>query len=240
MATVERDEQSYSELKDVDLKAVRVGLIKEFMTDGLDSGVKKQIEATVEKLKSQGAIIEEVSIPSVGLALAVYYVLCPAEVSSNLSRYDGQRYGYSSPKATNLNESYSLSRSEGFGDEAKRRIMIGTYVLSSGFYDAYYQKAQLVRTKLINEFNAVFQKYDILIGPTAPVTAFEVGAHTADPLEMYLTDVMTVAANLIGAPSISVPGGKANNMPVGIQLITPQHKDKFLLNFAQKVEAINT
>ena len=160
------------------------------------------------------------------MALACYYVLCPAEVSSNLSRYDGQRYGFSDPKAKTLEESYSLSRSHGFGDEAKRRIMIGTYVLSSGYYDAYYKRAQQLRTKLIEEFNEVFKSVQYLIGPVAPTTAFKIGEHSNDPLEMYMQDIMTVAANLVGIPSISVPGAHDGKLPVGIQLMAPQRYDR--------------
>ncbi len=234
--TIDRNDSSYADLQDVDVSKLKIGVIKEFMSEGLDPGVADRINAVIEMYKKQGASVEEVSIPSIGLALAVYYVLCPAEVSSNLSRYDGQRYGYSAPQAKNLEESYGISRSEGFGDEAKRRIMIGTYVLSSGYYDAYYQKAQLVRTKLIKEFDVVFSKFDVLVGPTAPVTAFEVGEHSNDPLEMYLIDIMTVAANLVGAPSISIPAGDSEGLPVGMQLITPQNKDKFLLEIAKTTE----
>lgn len=234
--TIDRDKQPYSELSRTDLSKLRVGVIKEFFSEGLDGGVRDRIEKAITMYKQEGATVEEVSIPSIGLALAVYYVLCPAEVSSNLSRYDGQRYGYSSKHAKTLDESYSLSRSEGFGDEAKRRIMIGTYVLSSGYYDAYYQKAQLVRTKLIKEFEKVFEDYDVLIGPTAPVTAFKVGEHTSNPLEMYLIDIMTVAANLVGTPSISIPAGTSGDLPVGLQLIAPQHQDKKLLEIANTTE----
>lgn len=234
--TIQRDVAAYDELDSIDFKNLRVGVIKEYFSDGLDSGVRNQIELSIETLRKAGATVEEVSVPSIGLALAVYYILCPAEVSSNLSRYDGQRYGYSASGAKNLSESYSLSRSQGFGDEAKRRIMIGTYVLSSGYYDAYYQRAQLVRTKLIREFERVFSEYDILLGPTAPVTAFKVGEHTSDPLEMYLIDIMTVAANLIGAPSISIPAGESGGLPVGLQLIAPQNNDRLLLSVAAATE----
>src|SRR6478609_7106503 len=160
------------------------------MEQGLDPGVKQIIEDSIEKLKQAGAAVEEISLPSLPLALAVYYIVCPAEVSSNLSRYDGQRYGYAAKDAKNLDESYELSREQGFGAEAKRRIMIGTYVLSSGYYDAYYKKAQTVRTKIINEFSDAFKNYDFLIGPTCPNTAFKIGERSHDPLQMYLSDIM--------------------------------------------------
>jgi aspartyl-tRNA(Asn)/glutamyl-tRNA(Gln) amidotransferase subunit A len=172
------------------------------------------------------------------MALAVYYIVCPAEVSSNLSRYDGQRYGYAYKDAKDLNESYAKSRSIGFGKEAKRRIMIGTHVLSSGYYDAYYKKAQTVRTKLINEFNSVFEHVDFLIGPTSPSVAFKIGENVSDPLKMYLTDIMTVAVNLVGVPAISIPAGMSDNLPVGLQLIAPQRKDRALLELAAKTEEL--
>lgn len=232
--TIEREE-NYS-LSNFDFKGKRVGVVKEYMDDGLELGVKKTIESSIAKMKSLGAEIVEVSLPSLPLALAVYYIICPAEVSSNLSRYDGQRFGYSSKKAKNLEDSYTISRSEGFGTEAKRRIMIGTYVLSSGYYDAYYKKAAMVRTKLINEFNDVFGSVDLLVGPTAPMTAFRVGEKVDDPLKMYLIDIMTVAANLTGVPSISVPAGESLGFPVGLQLIAPFGKDKLLLEAAKTFE----
>lgn len=233
--TIKRQE-NYSDLSSVEPKKIKVGIVKEYFEDGLDLGVKESIEDSIKKLKNAGVGLIEVSIPSIKLALPVYYVLCPAEVSSNLSRYDGQRYGFSDESAKSLDESYKGSRSIGFGDEAKRRIMLGTYVLSSGYFDAYYQKAQLVRTKLINEFDEVFKKCDFLIGPTAPVTAFKIGEVSADPLQMYLMDVMTVAANLVGLPAISIPAGLNDNLPVGLQLMAPQRQDKSLLEIAKFVE----
>jgi aspartyl-tRNA(Asn)/glutamyl-tRNA(Gln) amidotransferase subunit A len=163
----------------------------------------------------------------------------PAEVSSNLSRYDGQRYGFSEPDAKNLDDSYEQSRSKGFGAEAKRRIMIGTHVLSSGYYDAYYRKAQTVRTKIVNEFADAFKKYDYLVGPTAPNIAFKIGENISDPLAMYLTDIMTVAVNLAGIPAISMPCGLVDNMPVGIQFMADQKKDKALLGLAKVFEGLS-
>jgi aspartyl-tRNA(Asn)/glutamyl-tRNA(Gln) amidotransferase subunit A len=221
-----------------DLTGKKVGVIKEYMGEGLDESVRTVIEASIEKLKTAGAEISEISIPSIGMALAVYYILCPAEVSSNLSRYDGQRYGFSDQDVTDLEASYKNSRGKGFGKEAKRRIMIGTYVLSSGYYDAYYKKAQTVRTKLIEEFKKAFEDVDCLIGPVAPTTAFEIGKNTNDPLQMYLCDVMTVAANIVGNPSVSLPAGIAENLPVGLQLMAPMRKDKELLALAHATEEI--
>jgi aspartyl-tRNA(Asn)/glutamyl-tRNA(Gln) amidotransferase subunit A len=206
--------------------------------DGLDADVKDQIDDAIKQLQERGAEIVDVSLPSLPLALAVYYVLCPAEVSSNLSRYDGQRYGHNKEAARDLTDSYTGSREEGFGKEAKRRIMIGTYVLSSGYYDAYYKRAQIVRTKLIEEFNEAFKSVDFLIGPTSPNVAFKIGENIADPLKMYLTDIMTVASNLTGTPAISVPCGLSNGLPVGLQLMAPQRADRQLLGLARRIEEL--
>jgi len=230
--TIERDEKSYADLDD-QIIGKRVGVIKEYMSEGLTSGVEQAVRNSIKKLQDSGAEITEVSLPSLPLALATYYIVCPAEVSSNLARYDGQRYGYFDSSATDLISSYELSREKGFGAEAKRRIMIGTYVLSSGYYDAYYKKAQLVRTKIINEFSEAFSKFDILLGPTSPTTAFKIGARTHDPLSMYLSDIMTVAANMSGNPAISVPAGESEGLPVGVQFIGPMRGDRSLLGFAK-------
>ena len=232
------DSQPGLDKLDGDLKGKRIGVIKEYFGEGVDEGVKAQTQAAIKKLEAAGAEISEVSLPSLPLALAVYYILCPAEVSSNLSRYDGQRYGYSYQEAKDLDGSYSKSRSIGFGKEAKRRIMIGTYVLSSGYYDAYYKKAQTVRTKLIEEFNAAIAGVDFLAGPVAPTTAFKIGQNVDDPLQMYLADILTVAANLIGNPSISVPAGLSDGLPVGLQLMAAQRADKELLAAADQAEAL--
>jgi aspartyl-tRNA(Asn)/glutamyl-tRNA(Gln) amidotransferase subunit A len=235
--TIERDEIPYVELEK-NISGKRIAVIKEYFEEGLEPGVRSVIDSAVEKLKSNGAEVSEISLPSLPLALAVYYIICPAEVSSNLSRYDGQRYGYSYPDAKDLDESYFLSRENGFGAEAKRRIMIGTHVLSSGYYDAYYKKAQMVRTKIINEFNEAFEKYDFLLGATTPTTAFKIGEKSGDPLAMYLNDIMTVAANISGHPSISIPAGESNGLPVGLQLIAPQRADRALLGIARGFEEL--
>ena len=236
--TIERDKKSYTEF-DFEVKGKKIGIVKEYMAEGLDAGVEKIIRDSVDKLKNAGAQVEEVSLPSLPLALAVYYIVCPAEVSSNLSRYDGQRYGFSAADAKNLDESYELSREQGFGAEAKRRIMIGTHVLSSGYYDAYYKKAQIVRTKIINEFTAAFEKFDFLVGPVSPVTAFKIGERASDPLKMYLADIMTVAANMSGNPAVSVPAGSLDGLPVGLQIIGPMRGDRDLLGISKAFEEIN-
>lgn len=235
--TIDRNESGYQDAR-IKLDRTRVGVIKEYMTEGLNPEVKKVVESAIEKLKTAGAEIVEVSLPSLPMALAVYYIICPAEVSSNLARYDGQRYGFSYKDAANLDESYSKSRSIGFGKEAKRRIMIGTYVLSSGYYDAYYKRAQTVRTKLINEFDSAFEQVDFLLGPTAPDVAFKIGENVEDPLRMYLTDIMTVGANLTGVPAVSIPAGEVNSLPVGLQLIAPQRADRALLALAKQTEEL--
>lgn len=220
------------------LRGKKIGVVREYMGEGLDAGVRACIETAMDKFKAAGAEIVDVSLPTLPGALAVYYIVVPAEVSSNLARYDGQKYGFSLADAKDIEDSYSGTRDEGFGAEAKRRIMIGTYVLSSGYYDAYYKKAQTVRTKLINEFNAAFEQVDFLLGPTSPEVAFKIGANSSDPLKMYLTDIMTVGANLSGTPAISIPAGTSDNLPVGLQLIAPQRADRELLAAASAAEKV--
>jgi aspartyl-tRNA(Asn)/glutamyl-tRNA(Gln) amidotransferase subunit A len=235
--TIEKDEAAYTQLES-SFKGTKIAVIKEYFEQGLQPGVASVINAAIEKMKQAGANVEEISMPSLPLALAVYYIVCPAEVSSNLNRYDGQRYGYSADAAKTLDESYELSREQGFGAEAKRRIMIGTHVLSSGYYDAYYKKAQIVRTKIIKEFAAAFDKYDFLAGPVSPVTAFKIGERSNDPLQMYLADIMTVAANMSGNPAISLPAGESEGLPVGLQIIGPIRGDRELLAIAKAFEGL--
>lgn len=215
-----------------------VGIIKEFMGDGVQSDVRDAILKSVNQLEAAGATIKEISLPALDLALACYYIIAPAEISSNLSRYDGQRYQHTSEDARGLEESYTKSRTEGFGREAKRRIMIGTYVLSSGYYDAYYKRAQLVRTKIIQEFNQAFQEVDFMMGPVAPTPAFKLGENTEDPMQMYLADVMTVGASLAGIPAISLPVAEVKGLPVGLQVMANQGCDGRLLSFSKAVEEL--
>lgn len=212
------------------LKGLKVGLPKEYFADGLDGEVAKVIESSINEFKKLGAEFIEVSLPSTKNALAVYYVIMPAEVSSNLARFDGIRYGVRSQKANNLAEIYDLSRSEGFGAEAKRRIMMGTYVLSSGYYDAYYKKAMQVRTLIIEDFHRAFDQVDLLLTPTSPTPAWKLGEKTDDPLTMYLADIYTVSANLAGIPGISIPAGfSSSGLPIGVQLLGNQlDEDKIL------------
>ncbi|HEY2004416.1 MAG TPA: Asp-tRNA(Asn)/Glu-tRNA(Gln) amidotransferase subunit GatA [Candidatus Saccharimonadia bacterium] len=235
--TIQRDPAGYA-VSNSRLEGLKIGLIKEYLGQGLDPVIKDKLLDTAKMLETHGATVEEVSVPATKLALAAYYVIVPAEVSSNLARYDGVRYGYSSDQATNLEETYFKSREEGFGAEAKRRIMIGTYVLSSGYYDAYYKRAQKVRTKLIEQFNAAFAKYDLLLGPTTPSPAFKLGEKSGDPLALYLEDVMTVAVNLVGIPAISIPFAKVHDLPVGLQLMAPQHAERRLLEAACATESL--
>ncbi|MES2630338.1 MAG: Asp-tRNA(Asn)/Glu-tRNA(Gln) amidotransferase subunit GatA [Patescibacteria group bacterium] len=214
----------------------KIGVIKEFMDEGVDAEVKAATEKYIEALKQNGHEVEEVSMSLLKYALAIYYIVVPAEISSNLGRYDGVRYGNRAEAAT-LNELYGLSRDHGFVAENKRRIMIGSYVLSSGFFDAYYLQAQKARTLLINEFNNLFEKYDALIGPVAPTPAFKLGENTSDPVKMYLADIMTVPASLAGLPAISVPAGKSESgLPIGVQLIGPRKSDSLLLALAKGVK----
>jgi aspartyl-tRNA(Asn)/glutamyl-tRNA(Gln) amidotransferase subunit A len=234
--TIER-QSDYTNLS-LNVKGKKIGIIKEYMGEGLSPGVRTVVESAADKLKAAGAELSEVSLPSIGMALAVYYIVCPAELSSNLARHDGQRFSYSYRDAKDLEDSYKGSRGRGFGKEAKRRIMIGTYVLSSGYYDAYYKKAQTVRTKLINEFTAAFKQVDYLLGPVAPTTAFKIGENANDPLQMYLCDVMTVAANMVGNPSISLPAGFSDNLPVGLQLMAPHREDQELLALAKQTQEL--
>jgi len=235
--TIERDTEPYTDLS-LKLKGVKIGILKEYMDDNVAPDVKTTINQAVKRLEAAGAKIIEVSVPSIPLSLAVYYILCLAEISSNLSRYDGQRYGYSYKEATDLEQSYKGSRGRGFGKEAKRRIMIGTYVLSSGYYDAYYKRAQTVRTKLIKEFEDAFCKVDFMLGAVSPTGPFKIGEKAGNPLQMYLADLFMVGANLVGIPAVSLPAGKNGALPVGMQLMAPQRTDRKLLALAKRAEEV--
>lgn len=217
-------------------KKLKIGLVRESMTDEVDEEVRARISGYIDQLKAAGHTIEEVSLPILKHTLAMYYIIVPAEVSSNLARYDGIRYG-SRAEAKTLAELYGRSRDLGFVTENKRRIMIGSYVLSSGYYDAYYQQAQKARTLLIEEYKKVFEQYDLLIGPTTPTPAFKLGENTDDPIKMYLADIMTVPASLAGLPAISVPvGATSDGLPVGVQLTGWRRDDARLLALAKSME----
>ncbi len=217
----------------------KIGIIKEFMTDGVDADVRARVDDYVDRLRAAGHAIDELSMPILAHTLAMYYIIVPAEISSNLARYDGIRYGHRAEGIATLAELYGKSRDEGFVTENKRRIMIGSYVLSSGFFDAYYLQAQKARTLLINTFNDLFAEYDVLIGPVSPTPAFGLGENTADPIKMYLADIMTVPPSLAGLPAISVPAGLTESgLPVGVQLIGARKSDAALLALARSLEAI--
>ena len=219
---------------------LKIGLVKEAMTDDVDPEVRKATEQYAEKLRAAGHTVDEVSLPSVKHSLAIYYIVVPAEVSSNLARYDGVRFGHRAEGVQTLGELYGRSRDEGFVTENKRRIMIGSYVLSSGFFDAYYQQAQKARTVLINEFNDLFSQYDLLLMPTAPTPAFGIGENTEDPVKMYLSDVMTVPMSLAGLTAISAPAGVSEaGLPIGVQLVGPMKADALVIAAAGQMEQQN-
>lgn len=226
--------QYSASLKD-DITGLRIGLPKEYFAEGLDPIIKESILKTVELLKKKGAIIKEVSLPMTKYAVALYYIIVPAEVSSNMARYDGLRFGPSITSPKTLEDLYLQNRTIGFGDEVKRRIMIGTYVLSHGYYDAYYKRAQQVRTKIIQEFQDIFKEVDILATPVTPTLPFTFGAHS-DPLSMYLGDVYTIPASAAGIPGLAVPIGTHNGLPIGIQLLAPQLQEARLLNTGWHIE----
>lgn len=217
---------------------LKIGIINEAMGDGVDTEVRQAVSQYADTLRSRGHTVETVSMPMLQHALAIYYIVVPAEISSNLARYDGVRYGHRAEGVKTLAELYGRSRDEGFMPENKRRIMIGSYVLSSGYFDAYYLQAQKARTLLINEFNALFEQYDMLLLPTAPTPAFGLGENSDDPLKMYLADIMTVPASLAGLPALNVPAGVSQTgLPIGAQLIGPMQSDATLLAVATQAAA---
>ena len=240
----EKDSTSYNKEKidytkalKGDVKGLKIGVPKEFFGEGINPELKAKLEEAIEKYKEMGAVVEECSLDVAEYALATYYIVACAESSSNLGRFDGIRYGYRTKNYTNLKELFKNSRSEAFGPEVKRRIILGTYVLSSGYYDAYYKKAQQVRTFVKKEFDKSFEKYDVLLTPVAPTTAFDIGSKSDNPLEMYLADICTVSINIAGVPAISIPCGvdKAG-MPIGMQLIGNRFSEETILNAAYAFE----
>jgi aspartyl-tRNA(Asn)/glutamyl-tRNA(Gln) amidotransferase subunit A len=219
-----------------DVKGLRIAVPKEYMGQGVDPAVKDSVLSALKVLEGLGAVWEEVSMPHTEYAVATYYLIASSEASSNLARFDGVRYGVRASDPDNLLDLYVKSRSQGFGPEVKRRIMLGTYALSSGYYDAYYLKAQKVRTLIKQDFDNVFQNYDVIIGPTAPTTAFKIGEQVGDPLTMYLNDILTIPVNLAGVPAISVPCGLAGGMPVGLQVIGKALDEATVLRVAHAFE----
>lgn len=220
-----------------DVSPLKIGVISDFMTKDTDAGVRDRVNEYVERLKANGHTVENVELPLAKYTLAMYYIIVPAEVASNLARYDGVRYGNRSEEAQTIEELYGLSRDKGFVAESKRRIMIGNYVLSSGYFDAYYLKAQQARQKLIEQFDDLFSRYDVLVSPVTPTTAFGFGENTDDPMKMYLSDAMTVGVSLAGIPALSVPAGMSDGLPVGVQLIGQRKSDATLLALARSMEA---
>jgi len=227
----------YTRALTADVKGLKIGVPKEFMGEGIDAKVKKLVNDALKIFEKMGAVIEEVSLPHVDSALSAYYLIAPAEASSNLARFDGVRYGYrTKKKVENMVDMYSKTRAEGFGDEVKRRIMLGTYALSAGYYEAYYGQAQKVRTLIVDDFNKVFEKYDVLVSPTSPTVAFKVGEKFEDPLKMYMSDICTIPANLAGIPGISIPCGLADGLPVGLQIMGKALDETTILRTAYAFE----
>ena len=237
----EREKIDYTKCLQKDVKGLKIGVPKEFFGEGINQEVKESLEKAMQTYKDMGAIVEEISLDIAKYSLATYYIIACAEASSNLGRFDGIRYGHRAKDFKNIRELFVKSRSEGFGPEVKRRIILGTYVLSSGYYDAYYKKAQQVRTLVTNEFNKAFEKYDVILTPTSPTVAFDIGSKTTNPLEMYLSDICTVSVNIAGLPGISIPCGvDSTGMPIGMQLIGNKFCEETILNaayiFEQKIK----
>ncbi|HIL42147.1 MAG TPA: Asp-tRNA(Asn)/Glu-tRNA(Gln) amidotransferase subunit GatA, partial [Gammaproteobacteria bacterium] len=231
----ERDVEDYSAELNNPIKGLTIGLPKEFFSDGLDSNVADNVMDAIKEFELMGATVKDISLPNSAYAIPTYYIVAPCECSSNLSRMDGVRYGYRCDNPKNLEDLYLRSRSEGFGEEVKRRIMIGSYALSAGYYDAYYLKAQKVRHLISNDFKSAFKEVDVIMGPVSPTTAFDLGS-IKDPVSMYLADIYTLSANLAGLPGMSIPAGFSNSLPVGLQLIGNYWSEAKLLNIAHKFQ----
>ncbi|MDT8311819.1 MAG: Asp-tRNA(Asn)/Glu-tRNA(Gln) amidotransferase subunit GatA [Methylophaga sp.] len=234
--SVDREVPDYTTTLNDSLVGLRIGLPKEYFGEGLDLAVAATIETAIKQFEKLGATVKEISLPNTDLAVPTYYVVAPAECSSNLSRMDGVRFGHRADNPKNLLDLYQRSRGEGFGDEVKRRIMIGTYALSAGYYDAYYLKAQQCRRLISNDFQQAFAEVDVIMGPTAPTTAFKLGDKTDDPIAMYLADIYTISTNLAGLPGISIPAGFADGLPAGLQIIGNYFDEARLLNVAHRYQ----
>ncbi|MBI4123811.1 MAG: Asp-tRNA(Asn)/Glu-tRNA(Gln) amidotransferase subunit GatA [Betaproteobacteria bacterium] len=235
--SVDRPQQRYSQELDLDLKSLRIGLPKEYFGEGIEPGVRRAVEEAVRWLAAQGASTVELELPNARLGVPVYYVIAPAEASSNLSRFDGVRYGHRAAEFADLIDMYCRTRAEGFGTEVKQRILVGTYVLSHGYYDAYYLQAQKVRRLIARDFDLAFKKCDLILGPTAPSTAFAIGAKTEDPVQMYLNDIFTIPAPLAGLPALSIPCGfDERGLPVGLQLTGAHFSEARLLGAAHRYQ----
>jgi aspartyl-tRNA(Asn)/glutamyl-tRNA(Gln) amidotransferase subunit A len=235
--SLQREKEDYARDLAKPLNGLRIGLPKEFFAEGLSGDVAQAVEVAIAGYKKLGATVVEITLPNSSLSVPVYYVLAPAEASSNLSRFDGVRYGYRTPEYSDLADMYEKSRAQGFGTEVKRRIMIGTYVLSHGYYDAYYLKAQKIRRLIAQDFTEAFKQCDVIMGPTSPSTAFKLGEKGDDPVQMYLSDIYTIAVNLAGLPGMSIPCGfGANDMPVGLQIIGNYFDEARMLNVAHQYQ----
>ncbi|MBP6279361.1 MAG: aspartyl/glutamyl-tRNA amidotransferase subunit A, partial [Rhodocyclaceae bacterium] len=235
--SLQRETEDFSARLNEPLKGLRIGLPREYFADGLDDDVRLAIESALTELRALGAITVEVNLPNAALSLPAYYVIAPAEASSNLSRFDGVRYGYRAPEYKDLNDMYAKTRAQGFGEEVKRRILMGTYVLSHGYYDAFYLKAQKIRRLIANDFRAAFEQCDVIVGPTTPTVAFPLGDKTDDPVQMYLADIYTISSNLAGLPAMSIPCGVGqHDMPVGLQIIGPWFSESKMLNVAHQYQ----
>jgi aspartyl-tRNA(Asn)/glutamyl-tRNA(Gln) amidotransferase subunit A len=235
--SLERPREDYARDLDRSLAGLRVGLPKEYFGEGIEPGVRRAVEEAVRWFTSQGAKTVEIELPHAKLGIPVYYVIAPAEASSNLSRFDGVRYGHRAKEYSDLFDMYARTRTEGFGAEVKRRILVGTYVLSHGYYDAYYLKAQKIRRLIARDFASAFERCDVLLGPTSPTTAFEIGAKADDPVKMYLNDIFTVPAPLAGLPALSIPCGfDPSGLPVGLQLMGTYFSEAALLGVAHRYQ----
>jgi len=234
--SIDHKPPDYTQALKEDIRGLRVGVPREYFVEGIDPGVESAVREAIRVLEGLGATIEETSLPHTPYALAVYYIIAPSEASANLARYDGVKYGYSAKNASSMWDALGKTRQEGFGPEVKRRIMLGTYALSAGYYDAYYLKAQRVRTLIRREFDEAFQRFDVLVTPTSPSVAFRLGEKTQDPMSMYLNDIFTQPANIAGLPAISVPGGMVDGLPVGLQFTASHMQEEKLLRVAHAYE----
>jgi aspartyl-tRNA(Asn)/glutamyl-tRNA(Gln) amidotransferase subunit A len=236
--SIEQPLDDYLASLNLPLKGLRIGLPKEYFAAGLDPRVADKVLAVVEELKKLGATVKDISLPNTQHAIAAYYVIAPAEASSNLSRFDGVRFGYRCDSPQNLEDLYKRSRAEGFGDEVKRRILVGAYALSAGYYDAYYLQAQKIRRLIKNDFVAAFQEVDVILSPTTPNPAWKLGEKNNDPVAQYLEDIYTITANLAGIPGLSMPAGFVDGLPVGVQLLAPYFQEGRLLNVAHQYQQV--
>jgi aspartyl-tRNA(Asn)/glutamyl-tRNA(Gln) amidotransferase subunit A len=237
--SIKRDKENYTQSLNASLQGKTIGIPKEFFNDELNDDVKIILEKVMQAYQSLGVNFKEISLPNSQLSIPVYYVIAPAEASSNLSRYDGVKFGYRASNYKDLEEMYLKTREEGFGDEVKRRILVGTYVLSAGYYDAYYLKAQKIRRLIADDFTKAFTECDLILAPSSPSTAFKIGDKTEDPVAMYMQDMYTISTNLAGLPAISAPAGFINKMPIGFQLIGNYFEEAKILNFTHQYQSIS-